>query len=61
MPVLEEVLRVLFDRDLISILGDMGNRFYGFKIDLIRQWIRRNYDLQSAIKFAQSMPYTRES
>lgn len=57
---LEDVLRELSERDIISIHGEMGKRFYGFKIDLVRQWIRRNYDLQSAIKIAQSTPYTRE-
>ena len=57
---LEELLRELSARDIISIQGDIGQRLYGFKIDLVRQWIRRNYDLQSALKLAQSTPYTRE-
>jgi hypothetical protein len=57
---LEEELRESSARDIISIQGDIGQRLYGFKIDLVRQWIRRNYDLQSAIKLARSIPYTRE-
>ena len=57
---LQELLRELSERDIIAIEGGMGNRLYGFKIDLVRQWIRRNYDLQSAISLAQSSPYTRE-
>ncbi len=57
---LEGALRELADRDILDIQGGMGQRRYGFKIDLVRQWIRRNYDLQSAIALAQSTAYVRE-
>jgi len=57
---LENILRDLADQDLLIIQGEIGRRLYGFKIDLVRQWIRRNYDLQSAIKLAQSTPYVRK-
>jgi len=57
---LEDLLRELSDRDIISIEGAIGNRYYGFKIDLVRQWIRRNKDLQSAIGLAQNSSYIRE-
>jgi type I restriction enzyme M protein len=57
---LEEALRELADRDVVLIEDAMGQRRYGFKIDLVRQWIRRNYDLQSAIALAQSASYIRE-
>ncbi|TEU16945.1 MAG: hypothetical protein E3J21_09540 [Anaerolineales bacterium] len=57
---LEQALRELADRDIVRIQGTMGQRRYGFKIDLVRQWIRRNYDLQSAIALAQSASYIRE-
>jgi hypothetical protein len=57
---LEEMMRGMADRDIVQIEGSMGHRRYGFRIDLVRQWIRRNYDLQSAIALAQSAPYIRE-
>jgi type I restriction enzyme M protein len=57
---LEGALREMADRDILVIEGGMGQRRYGFKIDLVRQWIRRNYDLRSAIALAQSTPYVRE-
>jgi type I restriction enzyme M protein len=57
---LEDALRELADRDVVQIEGTMGQRRYGFKIDLFCQWVRRNYDLQSAIALAQSASYIRE-
>ena len=57
---LEEGLREMADRDIIQIKGTMEQRRYGFKIDLVRQWIRRNYDLRSAIALAQDASYVRE-
>lgn len=56
----DEIVRELIDRDLLLIRDDRKGRSFAFKIDLVRQWIRRNYDLQSAIKLAQSTPYIRE-
>lgn len=50
---LEEALREMADRDLLAIQEPMESHRYIFKIDLVRQWIRRNYDLQSAIALAQ--------
>lgn len=64
MPIskleMERTLREMADRDIIQMDGSPDQRRYGFKIDLIRQWIRRNYDLQSAISLAQNAPYIRE-
>jgi type I restriction enzyme M protein len=57
---LEDNLNEMARRDLITIYGSLDKRSYGFKIDLVRQWIRRNYDLQSAIRLAQSARYVRE-
>lgn len=57
---LEEGLREMADRDIVEIEGSMGHRRYGFKIDLVRQWIRRNYDLRSAIALARDASYVRE-
>lgn len=57
---LEEGLRQMADRDIVQIEGTMEQRRYGFKIDLVRQWIRRNYDLRSAIALAQDASYIRE-
>jgi hypothetical protein len=57
---LEEGLREMADRDIVQIEGTMEQRRYGFKIDLVRQWIRRNYDLRSAIALAQDASYVRE-
>jgi type I restriction enzyme M protein len=57
---LEQALRELADRDIVGIQGTMGQRRYGFKIDLVRQWIRRNYDLHSAIALAQDASYVGE-
>lgn len=57
---LETTLRELTNRDLIRMEGSPEQRLYGFKIDLVRQWIRRNYDLRSAIALAQSTSYIRE-
>jgi type I restriction enzyme M protein len=57
---LQAMLREFADRDIVNIQGAMGERRYGFKIDLVRQWIRRNYDLRSAIALAQDASYIRE-
>lgn len=57
---LEELLQTMSERDLIEIREGHSSRLYGFRVDLLRQWIRRNHDLQSAIALAQSAPYVRE-
>jgi hypothetical protein len=57
---LQEALREFADRDIVNIQGVMGRRLYGFNIDLVRQWIRRNYDLRSAIALAEDASYIRE-
>jgi len=57
---LEKGLRRMADLDIVQIEGAIGQRRYGFKIDLVRQWIRRNYDLRSAIALAQDASYIRE-
>ena len=57
---LGKAMKETANRDIIHIQDANGQRRYGFKIDLVRQWIRRNYDLQSAIALAQSTSYLRE-
>jgi AAA+ ATPase superfamily predicted ATPase len=46
-------LRGLAERDVVQIDGSVAHRQYGFRIDLLRQWIRRNYDLKLAVALAQ--------
>lgn len=46
-------LRGLAERDVIRVEGNVAQRQYGFRIDLLRQWIRRTYDLKLAIARAQ--------
>lgn len=57
---LTAALREMSERDLVQIQGPVSQRQYRFKIDLFRQWLRRNQDLNTAIERAQNVPYVGE-
>lgn len=53
---LVEALREMSERDVVRIDGTIGQNRYGFKIDLLREWIRRYQDLKTAVDRAIEEP-----
>lgn len=50
---LVDALREMSEKDVIRISRSNDINQYGFKIDLVRQWLRRNQDLRSIIERAK--------